>query len=147
MFWILTYELWLNIISFSLLKRFNLFRFRGSHAGRFGGRNSHPGHDKSHLGCQNKVTWRLLKVYQAWGCRFVSTLSRSKSRRSRKSWQFQKACLDDPEISILSRHHHPDPNILIEIFGSGWWCRDKIEISGLSRQAFWNCQDFLDRRD
>ncbi len=30
-----------------------------------------------------------------------------------------------------------------------WWCRDKIEISQsrLLRQAFWNCQDFLDCRD
>jgi hypothetical protein len=37
----------------------------------------------------------------------------------------------------------------IEIFGSGWWCRDKIKISRSwsSRLTFWNCWDFLDRRD
>ncbi len=35
----------------------------------------------------------------------------------------------------------------METFGTGRWCREKIEISWLSRQAFWKCQDFFDCRD
>ena len=38
-------------------------------------------------------------------------------------------------------------SISIEIFWSGRWCRDKIEISRSSRLTFWRCRDFLNCRD
>jgi len=37
--------------------------------------------------------------------------------------------------------------ISINTFGTGRWCWDKIKVSWSSRQAFWNCLGFLDRRD
>jgi hypothetical protein len=37
----------------------------------------------------------------------ISTLAKSKTWQSRKSLQFQKACLDEREISILSQRHLP----------------------------------------
>ena len=44
-------------------------------------------------------------------------------------------------------HVSTDFSISIETFETGRWCRDKIKISWSSTEAFWNCQDFLDRRD
>jgi hypothetical protein len=35
--------------------------------------------------------------------------------RESRSWQFQKACLDNWEVSILSRHHLTNPKVSIEI--------------------------------
>ncbi len=52
----------------------------------------------------------------------ISTPKKYQSRRSRKSRRFSKVSLDvmdnlgrDRDFSIWSRHHHPDPNISIEI--------------------------------
>jgi hypothetical protein len=42
---------------------------------------------------------------------------------------------------------HVSTDFSISTFGTGRWCRDKIEISRSSRLTFWKCRDFLNSRD
>ncbi len=67
--------------------------------------------------------------------RNVITLTNSRSR-----WrQTVKMC----QKCHVSTHF----SVSIEFFWTFRTCRDKIKISQSSRLTFWNCRDFLDRRD
>ncbi len=63
----------------------------------------------------------------------VITLTNSRSRKTVKNCQ---KC-----------HVSTDFSVSIETFRTFRTCRDKIEISWSSRLTFWNCRDFLGRRD
>ncbi len=81
--------------------------------------------------------WKWWKVSTDWEISMRKyknpRTSRSRSRQTvEKRWNFQ--------ISMKF-------SISIEIFWSGRWCRDEIEIYRSSRLTFWRCQDFLDCRD
>ncbi len=99
---------------------------------------------------------RLFEIY--WD---VSTLSRLlEVLQGKKSRQIEKSRLRNvikltnsrsrsrQTVKICQKFHvSTDFSISIETFGTGRWCRDKIEISRSSRLTFWKCQDFLDCRD
>jgi hypothetical protein len=103
--------------------------------------------------------WDLSRLFEIY--RDISTLSRLfEVLQDQKSWQIEKSWSRNvlKLTNSLSRsrqtveicqkcHVSTDFSISIETFGTGRWCRDKIDISRSSRLTFWNCQDFLDCQD
>jgi hypothetical protein len=126
---------------------------------------------ESRLG-QAKIFIKIVKIY--WDCQDfwdltrlfeiypdILTLSRLfeglqalKSRQIEKSWSWKVIKLTNSwsrsrqtvkicqKVQVLT-----DFSISIETFGTGKWCRDKIEISQLLRPTFCRCQNFLDCGD
>ena len=81
-----------------------------------------------------------LQVQKSW---LIEKSQSRKMTKSTHSWsRFRQTVEIDQKIYVSM-----DFLISIETFRTDRWCRDKIEISRLSRSNFWKCQDFLDRWD
>ncbi len=87
-------------------------------------------------------------------CREISTLSRPKVSTD---WEISTRKYKNPRTSRSRSRQTVEKrrkfqistnfSISIETFRTFRTCRDKIEISRSSSLTFWNCRDFLGRRD
>jgi hypothetical protein len=119
---------------------------------------------QSRLGCVEinrdcQDFWDLLRLFEIYW--EISTLWRLfEVLQDQKSRQIEKSCLRNvikltnsrlrsrQTVKICQKCHVlTDFSISIETFGTRRWCRDKIEISRLSRLTFRKCRDFLDCQD
>ncbi len=112
---------------------------------------------QSRLGCVEinrdcQDFWDLLILFDIYW--EISTLSRLfEVLQDQKSWQIEKSCLrnvikltNSPSrsrqtVKICQKCHvSTNFSISIKTFGTGRWCRDKIEISQ-SRSRYLDCRD------